>query len=127
MTHSNSNERKNLVVEGNHGIYKDQYYETTGSEIPITGSWKVKFIEGGPELPAEVNTENLSSWTHFEGEALQHFSGTASYTIDINRPNIQADAFELNLGDVAVGAQVLLNGEKIGALSGPSFKIIIPA
>src|SRR5262249_27044711 len=38
------------------------YSEPTGNAREISGKWQVHFIEGGPKLPAEFQTEKLASW-----------------------------------------------------------------
>jgi hypothetical protein len=58
------------------------YYKTKGEIQELTGTWKISFLEGGPELPKTVETKSLGSWTKLEGDAYKYFSGTASYSID---------------------------------------------
>ena len=35
----------------------------TGEPIAVDGPWRVQFVEGGPELPAEATTDELKCWT----------------------------------------------------------------
>ena len=58
------------------------YFDAAGTPVQITGSWKVKFTEGGPELPPVKEITNLTSWTDFGDDAYKNFLGTAEYTIN---------------------------------------------
>jgi len=93
----------------------------------LTGTWKVKFLEGGPQLPQPVELTNLTSWTSFQDEVSKSFSGTALYTLVFDKPAGHSGDWLLNLGKVGVTAEVKLNGESIGTLTGPVFSIRIPA
>lgn len=110
-------------VEGSRYVYWSQ----DGEAKPVTGTWSVEFIEGGPELPATVRTETLGSWTEFEGEAVKKFSGTARYTIRFDRPEGSADGWALDLGRVCESARVRLNGEELGVSIAAPFRLSIPA
>jgi len=103
------------------------YVKTIGNPQEIKGTWSVSFIEGGPQLPADIRAETLVSWTDFGGQAVKIFSGTARYTISIRRPEGRADGWLLDLGQVCESARVKLNGEELGTLICPPFKVMIPA
>jgi len=102
-----------------------QYVKTTGQPQEIKGTWTVSFIEGGPELPSTVEIQQLDSWTNFGGEAVKNFSGTAKYTISFEKPDGQADGWILDLGRVCESAVVTLNGNELGTLISPPFRITI--
>ena len=103
------------------------YVKTIGNPQEIKGTWSVSFIEGGPQLPADIRAETLVSWTDFGGQAVKNISGTARYTISIRRPEGRADGWLLDLGRVCESARVKLNGEELGTLICPPFKVMIPA
>ena len=94
------------------------------SKTALEGEWSVNFIAGGPGLPAPYKTSELGSWTS-QSDELKKFSGTASYRIRFVRPAVEAPAWELDLGRVCESAVVSLNGEKLGTLVGPAWKMII--
>ncbi len=102
------------------------YFTPQGAAQPLTGKWSVRFVTGGPELPAPVETSELTSWTNFAGEAVKRFSGTASYTLTFARPQGQADAWLLDLGRVAESARVKLNSKELGALLSAPYQIRLP-
>ena len=93
----------------------------------VTGTWKVKFLDGGPQLPQPIEITKLESWTGFQGEVSKAFSGTALYTLVFDKPSGHTGDWLLNLGKVGVTAEVKLNGESIGTLTGPVFSIRLPA
>ncbi|MEQ8474043.1 MAG: glycosyl hydrolase [Marinoscillum sp.] len=101
------------------------YYQPTDEAIDLKGPWKVKFVKGGPELPDSLVVDSLTSWTAFDGEKVKVFSGTASYSTTLSRPEGNADGWYLNLGEVQQSATVYLNNRWIGTLTGPNYRIFI--
>jgi hypothetical protein len=101
------------------------YMSPAGVSQPITGTWTVRFVEGGPALPQTVETTTLGSWTSLGGEEVKRFSGTATYTIALELPAGRADGWLLDLGTVRHSARVRLNGREIGVLIGPTYKLFI--
>lgn len=114
-------ETYNQEVKGN----SFPYYLLSGDPKLIEGEWNIKFLEGGPALPAEKKITNLITWTDLGGDDVKNFSGTASYTIHFSLPKEKADAWMLNLGKVCESARVILNGKELGILIGPEFQIRI--
>jgi hypothetical protein len=103
------------------------YMKAAGEPQQVEGNWSVKFVKGGPQLPADVQTGKLVSWTDFGGEAVKIFSGTARYTVSVRRPEGRADGWLLDLGRVCESASVKLNGRELGTLICPPFRIVVPA
>jgi hypothetical protein len=101
------------------------FYDPASGPKEITGKWKVSFREGGPVLPAAVETDKLVSWTDFGGDDVKNFSGTAVYTTTFAKPSGKADAYALNLGKVCESARVKINGTEVAVLIGPDFQVII--
>jgi hypothetical protein len=103
------------------------YYTTTEQVQVLNGKWKIRFMEGGPTLPAATETSTLGSWTDLPGDEVKNFSGTAQYSIHFPKPSFQADTYSLDLGSVQESAEIILNGKKMAVLIGPSYKVVIPA
>jgi hypothetical protein len=101
------------------------FYDPSSSPSEITGAWKVVFTDGGPVLPASKEISKLTSWTEFGGDDVKNFSGTARYSLLLTRPEGKGDAWLLDLGRVAEGARVFLNGQELATLIGPDFRVII--
>lgn len=102
-----------------------QYVKNDGLPIALTGRWQLKFIEGGPELPPEVSTDSLASWTTF-GESAQRFAGTARYTFTFDAP-AKGEHFWLDLGNVGQSARVKLNGRDLGTVLMPPYRVRVDA
>jgi len=100
------------------------YRQTNGQPVEISGAWNVKFIEGGPMLPADFQSTKLASWTTFPDTNAQAFAGTAKYEITFDAPKSPVEAYFLNLGDVHQSARVRLNGKDCGTLITPPFRVV---
>jgi hypothetical protein len=105
------------------------YWQTNGQPVEITGDWNVKFIAGGPTLPADFQAAQLASWTTFPDTNCQAFAGTAKYEITFAAPNRQSAIgnrqFFLDLGDVRQSARVRVNGQDYGTLITPPFRVVV--
>ncbi|WP_234569818.1 glycosyl hydrolase [Rhodohalobacter sp. 614A] len=101
------------------------YVESAREPQPISGSWTLSFIEGGPELPSEQSLDQPVLWTELDGEHFGHFSGTAHYSITFNRPSENQDGWLLDVGDVYESATVYINGERRGTLFGPEYNLYL--
>jgi hypothetical protein len=99
-----------------------QYQELSGEPINIPSAWTIKFVAGGPELPATTFTDELGSWTKLAGEKAEVFAGTGAYTTTIT-PADGAGRYLLDLGKVADSARVFLNGQELGVLFAPPFRL----
>jgi hypothetical protein len=107
----------------------------------VIGTWKVKFISGGPVLPTDGTTSNLASWTEFGDTNAQNFAGTAVYSITFDAPgsvsSLQAvpgsedtlkrgqQTYQLDLGKVCQSARVRLNDKDYGPLIAPPFRVVV--
>ena len=120
--------RESLLVAGGEPAGDSyDFYAVTGTPVTIDGSWRVRFIKGGPTRPAARAADPLRSWTEFDGDGLKSFSGTAAYTTSFTRPATSAAAWQLDLGAVHESARVRLNGHDVGTLIGPPYRVIVAA
>jgi hypothetical protein len=84
----------------------------------IDGGWRVAFP---PNLgaPPQIDLDKLISWTKVPDDGVRYFSGTASYTKDIDasgnwfRPGAR---IMLDLGVVKEIAEVSVNGNSVGGI-----------
>lgn len=93
----------------------------------ITGPWALSFP---PNLgaPSHVTMEHLTSWTESEDSGVKYFSGTATYSKEIDIPEALVSddvSLDLDLGTVKNIAQVFLNGKDLGVLWKPPFQVNI--
>jgi hypothetical protein len=91
----------------------------------IDGLWDLQFpVNTG--APESVNLSNLISWSHHSDPGIKHFSGTATYRTTFRVPPKALSpgrAVYLDLGEVAVIAQVKLNGHDLGILWKAPFRV----
>ena len=101
------------------------YHHADGAPAPLSGPWTVKFINGGPTLPASFQTAKLDSWTTLGDADAQKFSGTAIYSTTFEAPDNRIGPWSLSLGDVRQSARVRLNGVALGTVFLPPFRVTV--
>ena len=107
-----------------------QSRQVTVTSLPppmeLTGPWKVSF---DPEWggPAEVTFDMLTDWSQRPETGIKYYSGSATYhklfhssPLPIGNPKSK---IYLDLGKVAVIAEVKLNGKDLGVLWQPPFRV----
>lgn len=109
------------------GKTKTKKVKSVPKPIVLSGAWEVSF---SPNLgaPNKAVFDKLISWTDAKDEGIQHFSGTATYRKKFVLPDnlLQADKMlALDLGSVAVIAEVIINGKNAGILWKAPFRINI--
>ena len=70
----------------------------------------------------------LKSWSEAEEEAIQHFSGTTLYekTFNLTKADVSEDtSLELDLGSVAIIAEVIVNDKNVVTLWKAPFRVAI--
>ncbi len=103
------------------------YRQPASAPIALTGTWKISFLKGGPELPPALETTVLKSWTDLGGDEAKRFAGTARYRLEFEAPTAQADDWLLDLGDVRESARVILNGQPIATAWSLPFRVRLAA
>jgi len=104
-------------------------WRQAGDRAELGGRWQVKFLSGGPELPAPFTTDSLGSWTALGDTNATRFAGTALYSLNFDLPTDYLEAgrqtFELDLGEVRQSARVRLNGRDCSTLITPPFRVVV--
>jgi len=98
-------------------------FRKNGDAITVNGPWEIRFIEGGPVLPAPAKMDTLASWTTLADPEAQRFAGAASYTATFELPVKPNNSWILDLGDVRESARVNVNGKAAGALIAHPFRL----
>jgi hypothetical protein len=94
--------------------------------LEVAGPWQVRFDPkwGGP---ASVSFEQLEDWAKRPEEGIRYYSGMAVYRKQFAFPESRiaspAARVYLDLGKVAVMAAVTLNGQDLGILWKPPFRL----
>jgi hypothetical protein len=97
------------------------YLEQASDPFTLQGTWRVRFVEGGPELPPPFETSMLDSWTLRRGDAVR-FGGSAVYTLAFDDPGVAAE-YLLDLGSVRESAAVVFNGRPAGTALMAPFRV----
>ncbi|HEY1685259.1 MAG TPA: glycosyl hydrolase [Tepidisphaeraceae bacterium] len=91
----------------------------------LQGPWKLDFPPNWG-APPSITLDHLISWSDSSDKGVRYFSGTATYSKDIDIPASElgpGKVLILNLGDVKNLAQVKLNGKDLGILWKPPFRV----
>lgn len=91
----------------------------------LAGPWRLDFPPNWG-APATITMDKLVSWPDYPDKGVQYFSGTATYTMDIDIPASElgrGKVLILNLGEVKNLAQVKINGKDLGILWKPPFRV----
>ncbi|MEI6804821.1 MAG: glycosylhydrolase-like jelly roll fold domain-containing protein, partial [Burkholderiales bacterium] len=80
----------------------------------LSGPWRVRFDPkwGGPAQP--VGFQTLSDWSKHADQGIKYYSGAATYRMSFEAKATQGKRVYLDLGRVAVMAEVILNGRNLG-------------
>lgn len=91
--------------------------------VTLSGPWTVRFPAGWG-APDQIQLDELIAWNKHPDPGVQYFSGTATYQCSFDVPAellAPQHRIELDLGTVAVMADVTLNGQPLGILWKPPF------
>ncbi len=96
--------------------------------VTVSGPWQLKFPAGWG-APPEVTLDRLISWSQHPDSGVKYFSGTAAYSKSLTLPALAPNQrLYLDLGNVQVMARVRLNGQNLGILWKPPYRVdITPA
>jgi hypothetical protein len=95
----------------------------------VTGAWNLSFPPNWG-APPSVTLDKLISWTDHTNDGVRYFSGTATYEkeIEISAGRLGAGReVWLDLGAVKNFAEVFLNGQSLGVLWKPPFRVNVTA
>ncbi|HEX3624339.1 MAG TPA: glycosyl hydrolase [Verrucomicrobiae bacterium] len=111
------------------GLGSGEIVNVSVSSVPepveISGPWIVKFPEGWG-APSQIQLDKLMALNKHSDSGVKYFSGTATYQcqFDIPQELFAADRrITLDLGNVAVMADVRLNGKSLGILWKAPFQL----
>lgn len=106
------------------------------TEVPrpqeIAGAWSLKF-PANLGAPPSVTLDKLISWSDHTEAGVRYFSGTATYEKEIEIPSESPSAQSpsarrelwLDLGEVKNFAEISLNGQNLGVLWKPPYRVNI--
>jgi len=114
-----------LKTAGGQVLHADATNSPTPQEI--TGKWNLTFPPDWGAPPA-ITLDKLISWTDSTNDGVRYFSGSATYEKDFDIPDDRLSAGRelwLDLGMVKNFAEVSLNGQDLGVLWKPPFRVNI--
>ncbi|MEJ7778522.1 MAG: glycosyl hydrolase [Daejeonella sp.] len=90
-------------------------------KYPLTDPWKVNFESTTDKF--ELDLDQLSDWSTSKDNRIKYFSGSATYSQDIQLKKLPDTKVELDLGNVNNNiATVKLNGREVAGLWKPPYK-----
>ena len=95
----------------------------------MTGAWNLSFPPN-QGAPAAITLDKLISWTDDTNTGVRYFSGSATYEKELDIPDDRLSAGHelwLELGTVKNFAEVSLNGQALGVLWKPPFRVNVTA
>jgi len=103
--------------------------ETLSEPFELDGKWDLQFApnHGAPE---RVSLDHLISWSDHPDPGVKYYSGSATYRKTFRLPSgflAKDQHLYLDLGQVAVIAEVKLNGKDFGTLWKPPFRVDVGA
>lgn len=100
-------------------------YPEPSLKTELPGPWTISFQEGrgGPEEP--VTTDSLFDWTSSEDLHIKYFSGTATYKTEFKMKKLPETPIYIDLGKVMVMARVRINGQEVGGVWTPPYRLNI--
>ena len=106
------------------GETKTVVVNSMSDPIDLSKFWQVDFpLNLGNNINKTFT--DLNSWSNHKDERIQYFSGTATYSkeFELKEDLLKVDkSLELDLGSVAVIAEVIINGKKVSTLWKPPFR-----
>jgi hypothetical protein len=123
--------RVNCHVELKTADGKVLHADTTNLPAPqeISGTWNLTFPPNWGAPPA-ITLDKLISWTDDTNTGVRYFSGTATYENELDIPVDRLSPGRelwLDLGMVKDFAEVSLNGQDLGVLWKPPFRVNVTA
>ena len=104
-------------------------FQNSALRQEVKGAWDVRFTPGWG-APESSRFESLRSWTESADPGIRYYSGTATYSTDIEIPAAflrGGRRLEIDLGEVREIAEVTLNGRSLGTVWKLPFRVDVTA
>lgn len=102
-----------------------KYIQEQTFSLSLDHGWNLTFIESAPIVEGSFNIDTPTSWTEVNHPNATKTMATGLYTNEINLPNIPADEWLLDLGDVRESARVRINGQNVGTAWAVPFQLLV--
>jgi hypothetical protein len=101
------------------------YLEEQKYALSLNHGWKLQFIDSHPTINGTFDIDRPVSWTALDIPEAKINAGTALYSTEIELPDIPADDWVLDLGDVRESARVRINGKEAGVCWAVPFRLSV--
>lgn len=91
-----------------------KYIQEQPVSLSLDHGWTLHFAQSTPGIEGEFNIDTPSSWTEINHPNATTTMATGVYTNVITVPDITADDWILDLGDVRESTRVRINGQEAG-------------
>lgn len=99
------------------------YEEERPLSLQLDRGWTLGFKSSEPEIRDTAYIDEARPWTETDLPGAKVNMGTGVYSIDVAVPQIEADDWVLDLGDVRESARVYVNGEFAGCAWAVPFRV----
>jgi len=93
--------------------------------INLDHNWKLSFIESLPAIEGVFNIDTPTSWTEISHPNAKINKGTGLYSLEFILPEISADDWILDLGDLRESARVRINGKYAGTVWAVPYQLTV--
>ncbi len=101
-----------------------RYYQAfEGNDVNLNTKWNFRFLSSSPSIEDTFQLERPISWTKLDHPDVRRNMATGLYSTNIQIPEINADDWLLNLGDVRESATVRINGNEVATLWSVPFEV----
>ncbi|MDR1417267.1 MAG: hypothetical protein LBJ57_07625, partial [Prevotellaceae bacterium] len=101
------------------------YYREQPLAIEVAGGWQLQFVESEPPISGSFYIDKLRPWTDLNVPNAKVNMGTAKYTAVFDMPQVEADGWILDLGDVRESARVSINGQQVATLWAVPYRALV--
>ncbi len=101
------------------------YYQEESFSLSLDHGWTLHFVESQPSIEGTFAIDTPSSWTELDHPQAKITMGNGLYTHIFNLPQIPADEWMLDLGDLRESARVRINGNDAGTVWAVPYRLKI--
>ncbi|MDD4591026.1 MAG: glycosyl hydrolase [Parabacteroides sp.] len=102
-----------------------RYFTEQPFSFSLEHGWNLRFVESEPVIDGVFAIDRPVSWTTLPFPDMQRNSGTGVYSLVFNLPEVHADEWLLDLGDVRESARVKINGHNVGTAWAVPFRLYV--
>lgn len=103
-----------------------RYASPAAAPVGLSRGWSISFPESEPPIEETFDIDTIADWTTLPDPRAKVNSATARYSTEVSLPRgIDADDWEIDLGNVRESARVYVNGQYAGTAWCAPFRLRI--